>query len=114
MTAPAVEAVISALASQANRDAAAPVDVTVGGYRGKSIELSVPTDIEFSGCDAGEFRSWGPDANARFHQGPGQLDTVTVVDVDGTLVTIDAGTYAGTPADVRAELEAIVASIRFE
>ncbi len=113
MTAPTVDAVIAALAAQAGRNATEPVDITVDGYTGKSIELSVPTDANFADCDSGQFRSWGPGAN-RYHQGPGQIDQVWVVDVDGTLVTIDAAWYEGTPADVRAELDAILDSFRFE
>ncbi len=113
MTGATVDEVIAALAAQAGRNAAEPVDITVDGYSGKSIKLSVPTDANFADCDSRQFRSWGPGAN-RYHQGPGQIDQVWVVDVDGTLVTIDAAWYEGTPADVRAELDAILDSFRFE
>jgi hypothetical protein len=114
MTGATVDEVIAALAAQADRNATEPVDVTVDGHAGKSITLHVPTDQVFTGCDLGQFRSWGPEEMSRYHQGPGQIDQVWVVDVDGTLTTIDAGWYEGTPADVRAELDAILASLTFE
>jgi hypothetical protein len=34
-----------------------PSDVTVYGYRGKHLELTVP-DVAFDRCDAGDLRSW--------------------------------------------------------
>jgi hypothetical protein len=112
MTAPTVDDVIAALAAQTGRNATEPVDISVDGHAGKSILLSVPTDANFADCDGGQFRSWGPEAS-RYAQGPGQIDQVWVVDVDGTLVTIDAAYYKGTPAEVRAEMDAILDSLQF-
>ena len=63
----------AALSAQALRDASAPVDITVGGYAGKSITLHVPDDAVFSQCDQGFFGSWGgPDEPTpyRYSQGP--------------------------------------------
>jgi len=113
MTGATVDEVIAALTAQVGRNATEPVDVTVDEYSGKSITLSVPTDANFANCDAGEFRSWGPENVSRYHQGPGQIDQVWVVDVDGTLVTIDGTWYDGTPAGDRAELDAILGSMQF-
>jgi hypothetical protein len=117
-----VEDLAAALAAQPTRDATAATDVTVGGFSGKAIELTVPADLAFdtangfTGCDEGEFRSWiSPDGNTfRLHQGPGQHDQLWIVDVDGTRLVIDATFYEGTSASVTAELQAILASIRFE
>jgi hypothetical protein len=110
-----VDELVAALAAQASRDASAPVDVTVDGYAGKSITLHVPDDAVFSDCDRGEFRTlvMGPDG-ARYHQDPGQIDKLWIVDVEGELVVIDIGYYEGTPQSVVDELEAIVASTTFE
>jgi hypothetical protein len=121
MTGATADEVIAALAAQVGRNATEPVDVTVDGYAGKSITLHVPDDAayaggQFSECDQGYFGSWawGSDPTpSRYHQGPGQIDQVWVVDVNGTLVTIDAAWYEGTPADVRAELDAILGSFQF-
>ena len=54
-----VEDIVAALAAQASRDASEPVDVTVGGYAGKSITLHVPDDAAFDECEEGEFVSYG-------------------------------------------------------
>jgi hypothetical protein len=107
---PTVEDLATALANQPMRGDAVPVDVTIDGYSGQLVELTVPTDIQFADCDNGEFYSW----DGRFHQGAGQHDDVYIVDVDGSRVVIDALYYDETPAAVRAEQLAIIDSIHFE
>ncbi len=114
-TGPTVDDLVTALSAQPMRDATAPVDITVDGFSGRAIELTVPADIDFADCDRGEFRSWtGPDDAARYHQGPGQHDLVWIIDVDGTRVVIDAAFYEGTSAADRAEQQAILDSIDFQ
>ncbi len=112
-----VDELVTALAAQADRDATPAVDVTVGGYTGKSITLHVPDDAEFSQCDQGYFGSWGGPAEPtpyRFSQGPGQIDEIWAVDVDGELVVVDGAYFEGTPQPVIDDLRAIVESITFE
>ena len=47
-----VDEIVTGLAAQASRDAAAPVNVTVGGYAGTQITLPVPNDAEaIADCD---------------------------------------------------------------
>jgi hypothetical protein len=115
-----VDELVAALAAQASRDASAPVDITLDGYAGKSITLHVPDDAVFSDCDQGFFGSWttpgggGPlAAPERYHQGPGQIDELWIVDVGGVVIVIDSAYYGGTPADDVAELRAIVESATF-
>ena len=81
---PTVDDLANALASQAQHGDAVPVDVTLDGYSGKMIELTVPSDIDFADCDRGEFRSW----HGRYHQGPGQVDQLYILDVEGQRVVI--------------------------
>jgi len=113
-----VDEVMTALSAQASRDASEPVDVTLDGYAGKAITLHVPDDADFSACDRATFGSWGlPGADQtpfRYHQDPGQIDEVWVLDVDGELAIIDWAYYEGTPQAVVDELREIVESITFE
>jgi hypothetical protein len=110
-----VEELAAALAAQASRDASEPVDITVGGYAGKSITLHVPDDAVFSDCDEGQFRTLVKGIScARYHQGPGQIDELWIVDVDGELAVINTAYYVGTAQVVRDELVAIVDSMTFE
>ena len=112
-----VDELVAALTAQVSRDATEPVDVTVDGYAGKSITLRVPEDAAFSECDSDTFGSWGvPGSDVtpfRYHQDPGQIDKLWIVDVDGELAVIDIAYYEGTPQEVVDEMEAIVASITF-
>lgn len=110
-----VDALVAALTAQATREATPATDITVDGYAGKAIELSVPSDANFADCDRGEFRSWtGAGDSARYHQDPGQKDRVWIIDVEGTPVVIDAAFYEGTSAADMAELQAILDSIQIE
>ena len=61
-------------------------------------------------CDGGEFLPWYP---APYAQGPDNQWHVWIIDVEGTRVVVLAEDFAGTPADDRAELMAIVDSIEF-
>jgi hypothetical protein len=110
-----VEQLAAALAAQASRDASEPADITVGGYAGKSITLHVPDDAVFSDCDEGQFRTLVKGiSSARYHQGPGQIDELWIVDVDGELAVINTAYYVATAQVVRDELVAIVDSMTFE
>jgi hypothetical protein len=112
-----VDGLVAALATQASRDTSAPVDVSVDGHRGKGITLHVPDGADFSTCDSGTFGSWGlgtADLSPfRYQQGPGQIDKLWILDVDGVLVIIDTSYYAGTPKATVDELDAMAASISF-
>jgi hypothetical protein len=111
-----LEEVVTALASQASRNASTPTDVTVDGHPGKLITLRVPDDAVFSDCDEGEFRTLiqvyedGSGGEARSAQDPGQFEKLWILDVNGDLVIIGAGYYAETPQSVVDELDAIMES----
>jgi hypothetical protein len=103
-------AVAEALAAQPLRGDAAPQAVTLDGYPGLSILLTIPSDLDFSECDGGEPYSWV----GRAHQVPGQYDNVLLIDVDGALLVIDASYAPDAPRDVMTELGEIVESIAIE
>ena len=93
--------IAAALAAQASRAATAIEDVTVGGYAGKAISLSVPLsyevpgatrDEEFAACDQATFAMYGVEGDtgpARFNGGPGEIDDLVILDVNGSIVIID-------------------------
>jgi hypothetical protein len=115
----AVDELVVALSAQALRDASAPIDISVGGHAGQSITLHVPDPMP-ADCDDGLFCTMahpaliGADSCERTAQGPGQIDELWIVDVDGTLVVIDAAYYEGTPEEHIAEMRAIIDSVTFE
>jgi hypothetical protein len=112
---PDVDSLASALARQPLRNATAPTDIELAGFRGKYLELSVPTEIDFDDCDEGDFRSWTARgwAGVRYHQAPGQVDRIWILDVDGERLVVDAAYLPEATRQDRAELERVVDSIRF-
>ena len=51
---PTVDDLANALAAQKMRGDATPTDVTIDGYQGKLVAMSVPVDIDFADCDLNE------------------------------------------------------------
>jgi hypothetical protein len=72
----------------------------------------VLSGFDFAACDANQLVFWETaDGAARLGLGPGELHRLWVVDVDGTIVVVDAATFPGTAPEDRAELQAIIDSI---
>lgn len=126
---PTVDDLATALSAQAGPGASPPTAVTVGGRPGKKVELSIPEGLEVTTCDSdGDFPIFGrwTSANdpyagtgqfsgaAPWTFGNGQHNTVYIVDVGGTRQVIDTLYLPNASAADRAELDQIVASIRFE
>jgi hypothetical protein len=115
---PTVDDLAAALAEQAGAAAIAPTDVTLGGHAGKKVELTIPDDVDTSTCDEGDYGRWVPAEDPSwygpFTYGKGQRDTVYIIDVDGTRRVIDKAYLPGTTEADLAELDQLVASIRFE
>jgi hypothetical protein len=120
-----VDEIVAALANQASRDASEPVDVTVDGHAGKSITLHVPDDVVFANgeptnCDKEKgghaaFCTLGTATDCFMWnaQGPGAIDELWIVDVDGRILLMDGKYYAQTPAEHVGELRAILGSMSF-
>jgi hypothetical protein len=104
---PSVEDFVNALANHPLLDVTDPVDVTLAGYSGKYVELQVPVDISM--CEV--YRPWDPGI---FAQGPSHLWHIWILDVDGLRLVVQSTDYAGTSAQHRSELQAIVDSIKIE
>ena len=114
---PTVDDLATALQDQAGESASAPTDVTVGGYAGKRVELSLPAGLDIATCEGGGFTRWAEAATRGLGghiYGNEQRNVVYVLDVDGLRAVIDTSYLPGTSAASLAELEQILASIRIE
>ena len=111
------DVIAAALAAQPSRDASEPVDVKLGtGYSGKKITLHVPSDVVFADCDEATYASYGHAGvsnPSRTHQGPGQIDELWILNVNGAVTIIDAMYRPDTPAAVIDEMRAIAESADF-
>ena len=114
---PTVADFVDAVAQHPLLDTTTPIDITLAGYSGKYFDLQVPADISKCEPEQGNpssgaiYRPWEPGIYA---QGPGQRWHLWVLDVDGVRVVVQSMDYAGTSATRRAELQAIVDSLRIE
>ncbi|HEX9092784.1 MAG TPA: hypothetical protein VF902_02260 [Coriobacteriia bacterium] len=106
-----VNDLVAALQDQTAYEVSAPVDVTLGGYSGKRMDLQLPSDVDFGACDDAAFWVWEPGPYA---QGPGNRWHLWILDVDGARVVILAQDFVTTSAQDQAELQAIVDSIQIE
>jgi hypothetical protein len=115
---PTVVQLTDALVGQEGRVASAPTDVMLGGFPATRIELTVPADLDVAACNGGIIRFW-PDTGGSESGGlccapVGSTDVVYVVDVDGNTFVVVARHTAASSAEDRAELDAILESIRID
>jgi hypothetical protein len=117
---PTVDDLVNALVAGDGWTTTPPVDVTVGGYAGKMVELTVPSDADFVGCgstgnSSRPFAIWTEGSGSwRCMQGPGQTDHVYVVDVAGERVVITLVGYPSWDGRYLDELRSMVESLEFE
>jgi hypothetical protein len=111
-----VGGIVRALANQASRDPLEPEEITAGGYPGKKITLHVPDDARFRECDESTFATFGVAGEdpALYAQGPGEIDEIWIVDVDGRVVLLEGGYFADTRPGVVDELHEILSSATFD
>ena len=105
---PSVDDLATALTEQDDYEATTPIDVTLGGYSGKQLDLHMPSDV--ASCDYGEFTPW---AGAIYAQGPDDLWHLRIIDVEGTRMVVVSNYLEGASSADQAELQAIVDSIVF-
>jgi len=113
---PTADDLVQALQEQTAYEASKPVDVTVGGYAGKRVDIVSPTELYAEvngattavGCDDGVWRPWDGEI---FAQGPANRWQTNILDVHGTRLVIVVQDFPDTSAADRAELDAILESM---
>jgi hypothetical protein len=126
---PTVDDLVTALAQLAPFQVTLPPeDVTVYGYSGRHLELTVPDlpvegsgeELRFTECTGGQLKSWvapfdtAPDDAFYGYTGPGYTEEFWILDVEGTRLMIAAERSAGTPQQDLEELRSVLDSIRME
>jgi hypothetical protein len=113
---PTVADLANAFAAQPMRKATDPVPVTVGGYEGLYMELSVPEGTDVTKCAGGRFDSWVEDGSThdgRWQQIGGQIDKLWILDVDGDRLTVATAHGPSTRPDAVQELEDMASAVTF-
>lgn len=125
---PTVDDLATALSQLAPFEVSSPpTDLSMLGYQGKNLELTVPPDMGvvgdrdnymFADCLGGQLRSWiSPTLDGSFYGyngEPGRVEEFWILDVDGTRLMIEATYAPDSPPEDVAEMDAIVDSIRIE
>jgi hypothetical protein len=120
-----LDGLVAALTEQQGwAEVTAPTDISIDGYAGKAFQRTVPADL--SDCDTTDrrgriefpddgvvgwvdFRSWvdgDGDGGGGYYYEPGGIETVWVIDLDGTLVVISTQLWWGPTAAANADFAA--------
>jgi len=128
---PSVNDLAAALADLAPfRVTSPPKDVTIYGYSGKHLKLTVPDlpvegegdDRRFTECVDGNLKSWVAaidaaeegDAFYGYNGEPGRTEEFWILDIEGTRLMIEANWSPASPRKDVAEMRAIMDSIQIE
>jgi hypothetical protein len=92
-----------------------PSDVTIYGYSGKHLELSLP-EVQLSECVEGEVISWAaPVLSYPFHGYlPRMVEEFWILDVDGSRLVIVASRLPDSAPEDIEEMQAVLDSIEIE
>ena len=109
---PTVDDLAAALGSLQDFEVSAPTNVTLSGFQGKRVKVTVPLDVNVGNpaCDEGNY-SLTP---GRHYQAAGQTDDNWILDVGGKRLVPTFATTTKTPADVLAQVEQIRDSLVIE
>jgi hypothetical protein len=120
-----VDGFVTALREQQGgwADVTEPSDISVDGYVGKAFQRTAPADM--SGCttrDGGSrfsgdavLPSWESSDGINMGYAPGQIETLWVLDIDGTVVVISTELWPGPSATAHADFaDAVLDSIRID
>ena len=120
-----VDEVVTALTEQQGgwADVTAPSDISVDGYAGKAFQRTTPAVM--ADCTSGDgsptapgeatFPSWESADGINNGYEPGQVETLWVLDLDGTVVVISTELWPGPSATAHADFaDAVLDSIRID
>jgi hypothetical protein len=98
----------------------APRDVTLLGYQGKYLELTVPdlavSGEQFTDCQNGELHSWfSENLDGSFHgydAGPGRTEQFWILDVEGTRLVLSKTFSERTHVETLIDVANMIASMQ--
>ena len=110
-----VDDLVSALTLSTEYETSVPTDVTLGGYTGKQVIVTMPNlggeENYATDCDDQQFQIWNGEGFTIHSQGPGDRWHLYILDVEGDRVVVLARDFEFTGSNLRQELQSIVDSI---
>ena len=104
---PTVDDLVAAFVAQPTLETTTPTAVTLAGYSGTYLEVTVPAS-----CTT-EVKTMVAFGGAPRLQSAGEVTRLWILDVDGRRAVIDATRQPGVSARQLAELEAVIESVKF-
>jgi hypothetical protein len=98
---PSVDDLVAAIIGLDGFAATPPTDITIDGFAGKQFMVSAPSGTT---CD---LRTWG-NADRVNGVGPGEVNVLRIVDVDGQRILMAAAYFPGQTSESRRAMEAHV------
>ena len=114
-----LDGLVAALSEQGGWvDVTAPTEISVNGYDGYAFQHTAPAEFVDCSTAVAPFRSMeNVDENGSkgwSYYSEGEIETLWVLDVDGTVVVINTRVWSDQPAAVHAEFTAVLDSIRID
>jgi len=116
---PSADALAAAIKAQWGRYATLPTTGELNGSTAIEMDLTVPPDVRFSDCaqeqrkGRGYYLYWPQrGSGGRYAQGPGQLEHLWILELDGARLVVDASYFPATSAADRDELWDIAQSVQ--
>lgn len=100
---------VEAFVGTTMHDGAAPRDITVSGYEGREIHIASDPTVDAASCVEQHLSPW----SGRWVL-PGTEQTLWILDVEGSMLVIDASAEPGADAAKRAEMQQVLQSIQIE
>jgi hypothetical protein len=111
---PTVSDMVTALVAQQPTVHTEPRDVTVGGYHGTELVISSPSDLDYATCYGGSYATMIDDLHRQAYvENPGDAQTTRVIDLNGERIMISFWSTPETSEATKAELDAMVGSLKF-
>lgn len=107
---PTVEDLADAMVSHPDWPTSPPTDVTIDGYAGKVIRMTLPPDLEIPGSGFLLFQDAQGGVRWAFEQG--QIIDFYIIDVDGQRLVLELFSYPDTPAEDLAARQAVVDALQ--
>lgn len=105
-----VDDLVNAMINHPDWPTSPPTDVSIDGYAGKVVRLTLPPDTELPG---GRFMFWRDgEGGDRWAFESGQIVDIYVIDVDGQRLVLELFSYPDTPTDDLAERQAVIDSLQ--
>ena len=109
---PTVDDLVDAMVSHPDWPTSPPTDVTLDGYEGKVVRMTLPADLEIP--EDGFLLFQDGQGGDRWAFEPGQIIDFYVIDVEGQRLVLELFSYSDTPADDLAARQVVIDSIQID